>query len=163
MKISFDVFSPDSVEKAKQSLKSVSDNCNSGISDVISTLSKEGCEYMKSIVKFSTGELKDSISWTFDKETNTGKISVGAKYAVFVEYGTGIVGELSPHPQPAAGWTYDSNGHGESGWTYYDERANQYFHTKGQPANAFVWKTVQYLKQRAKELAQNELQVNIHV
>lgn len=40
-------------------------------------------------------------------------------YAIFVEYGTGVIGEDTPHPQAHMnGWVYDVNGHGEYGWWY---------------------------------------------
>lgn len=40
-------------------------------------------------------------------------------YAVFVEFGTGVIGENSQHPKASEhGWVYDSHGHGEAGWWY---------------------------------------------
>lgn len=40
-------------------------------------------------------------------------------YAVFVEFGTGVMGEESPHPKAGEeGWEYDVGGHGDSGWWY---------------------------------------------
>src|SRR5690554_2123449 len=47
-------------------------------------------------------------------------------YAMYVEFGTGIVGtgmseekKGKPHPKASeSGWNYDVNEHGESGWTY---------------------------------------------
>lgn len=40
-------------------------------------------------------------------------------YAVFVEFGTGVVGEGNQHPKAGEfGWEYDINGHGDAGWWY---------------------------------------------
>ncbi len=106
---------------------------------------------MLTLVPIESGELAESISWEYDEQTNTGRIRVGADYALFVEYGTGIVGANSPHPEPAPGWTYDVNAHGEKGWTYFDEKQNRYRWTKGEPAHAFVYKTREYMKSIADE------------
>lgn len=162
MKISFDALSPQSVEEAKKQLESLNSKVDSTLASVISQLTQEGCDYMKSVVKRSTGELSDSISSTFDESTCTGRISVGSDYAIFVEYGTGIKGATSPHPNPAPDWVYDSNNHGAAGWWYFDKKAQKLRWTQGQPANAFVYKTAQYLKQRAKELTDKELRVIVN-
>ena len=46
-------------------------------------------------------------------------VTVGSEYAIYVEYGTGIVGARESHPNPMAqGWVYDVNNHGEKGWMY---------------------------------------------
>ena len=48
-----------------------------------------------------------------------GEGSSAYNYAVFVEFGTGVVGERNPHPKAGEqGWVYDTKGHGESGWWY---------------------------------------------
>lgn len=49
----------------------------------------------------------------------TGDGGSASNYAIFVEFGTGVVGEGSSHPKASEyGWVYDVNGHGESGWWY---------------------------------------------
>lgn len=47
------------------------------------------------------------------------EISVDGDVALFVEFGTGIVGSNNPHPVDP--WQYDVNGHGEKGWRYQDD------------------------------------------
>lgn len=80
---------------------------------------------------------------------------VGSDYAVYVEYGTGIVGSANPHPSPSIAWAYDVNGHGESGWWYPTTSADPnpykstkdgqlYGWTKGQASRPFMYKTWEY-------------------
>ena len=66
-------------------------------------------------------------------------------WAKFVEFGTGVVGEDSPHPDTSiANWKYDVNGHGNAGWHYF---CNGKWHwTKGMPSRPFMYETAQYLR-----------------
>lgn len=150
-KISINVFSRSSIQNAKELLMKKADKIDGGTREAVKKLTQIGYEYMMTIVKVDSGELAESISWEYDEQTNTGRIKVGSSYAIFVEYGTGIVGANNPHPKPAPGWTYDKNGHGEKGWTYWDEKAQKYRWTKGQPASAFVYRTREYMKSLAGE------------
>ena len=149
--ITIDAFSRKSIVQAKDRLTKISKKVGSGSHEAVKNLTLAGYEYMKSIAPVFTGELAGSITWEYDESTNTGRIIVGSGYALYVEYGTGIVGASRPHPEPAPGWTYDSNGHGEKGWTYWDEKAQKYRWTKGQPASAFVYRTREYMKSIAGE------------
>jgi len=54
----------------------------------------------------------------------------------YIEFGTGIVGESSPHPDAMAnGWDYDVNNHGTKGWWYGHGK-----HTWGIPAYAIGYR-----------------------
>ena len=68
------------------------------------------------------------------------EIYVGADYAMYVEFGTGIVGSENPHPSPFIPWEYDVNGHGDDGWLYYDSSRKLRW-TAGSPARPFMYKT----------------------
>lgn len=150
-KISINVFSRSSIENAKQLLMKKADKIDGGTRRTVEELVQMGYEYMMSIVPIESGDLAESISWEYDKATNTGRIIIGSDYAIFVEYGTGIVGATSPHPEPAPGWKYDVNNHGEKGWTYFDTKQNRYRWTKGESAHAFVYRTREFMKQHAGE------------
>ena len=150
-KISINIFSRSSIENAKQLLMKKADAIDGGTRKAVEELTKMGYEYMMTIVPFESGDLAGSISWEYDQSTNTGRILVGSSYAIFVEYGTGIVGASNPHPEPAPGWKYDVNGHGEKGWTYFDEKQNRSRWTKGEPAHAFVYRTREFMRQYAGE------------
>ena len=149
--ISFNVFSRSSIAKAKERLTKIQQKVEGGSADAVRNLTQAGYEYMLTLAPIESGELVESITWEYDEQTNTGRIRVGADYALFVEYGTGIVGAQNPHPEPAPGWTYDVNAHGEKGWTYFVAKQNRYQWTKGEPAHAFVYKTREYMKSIADE------------
>lgn len=77
---------------------------------------------------------------------------VGCDYAIYVEFGTGIVGSENPHPNPSR-WQYDVNQHGDEGWWYKTDNPypNQKViktddgetlaHTRGQESKPFMYKT----------------------
>ena len=169
-KITMNIFSRSSIENAKQQLMKIADKVDGGNREAVKRLTQLGYEYMMTIVKMESGNLADSITWEYDEANNVGKIKVGAKYAIFVEYGTGIRGKSSPHPEPIAGWVYDVNEHGEAGWWYPTTASDPnptkkrtqdgtwIAHTKGQPASAFVYKTREYMRNHAKET----MRVNIY-
>ena len=80
-------------------------------------------------------------------ENNTVTIECADKNAAYIEYGTGIIGKLNPHPEPQ-GWQYDVNEHGVKGWHYGSGRW-----TNGQIAHSFMHNTLIYLKDNATRLA----------
>lgn len=82
--------------------------------------------YIAQFPAIDTGALHDSIRGEYNKGEHHGTIFAGegctdgngdGSYAVFVEYGTGIVGADNPHPEPN-GWEYDVHNHGVEGWWY---------------------------------------------
>lgn len=73
-------------------------------------------------------------------------------YAAYVEFGTGIMGEISSHPIPGV-WRYDIKHHGDNGWVYYDERKKTFKWTQGMMAKPFFYETANVLGQRTRQLA----------
>lgn len=100
-----------------------------------------------------TGHLHDSISGFFDSGSRCGVIRAGAWYAIFVEYGTGVVGSRNPHPNPQ-GWGYDVNGHGDDGWVYLNERDGHWHWTSGMASRPFMYNTGEELKQLCRSIAE---------
>lgn len=102
-----------------------------------------------------SGELLDSINASFEGTTETGATwSVGAdcEWAVYVEFGTGIVGSKSPHPATSiANWKYDVNSHGEKGWLYY--KNDKWHWTKGMPSRPFMYETGKQLESLVTTIA----------
>lgn len=72
--------------------------------------------------RISGGDLRQSIKYELDDN----KILIGStsKYAVYVEKGTGIYAE-------------DGNGR-TTPWVYYDQKAGEYFLTRGQKPQPFL-------------------------
>ena len=112
------------------------------VDELIRALVEEGIEVAKiELSRFSfphgTGQLESSIVGVFNQATHTGYVIADVPYAMFVEYGTGIVGLRSPsHPAEPAEWIQDSNRHGDAGWWYVDDG---YHWTKGMPSRPFMY------------------------
>lgn len=100
-----------------------------------------------------TGELMNSIEGYYSPTYQVGIIKAGAMYATAVEFGTGVVGASSPHPNPQ-GWQYDSHNHGDSGWVYYDDYSGQYRWTKGFKSRPFMYNTARELERVCKRIAE---------
>lgn len=109
-----------------------------------------------------TGELADSIYGFYDPQSHVGTIGSKAEYAFYVEYGTGIVGAGSPHPEINGDWQpppsrythYDTNNHGEAGWWYIASHRDGKLHwTRGVPSRPFMYNTFKQLEQRSRQLA----------
>lgn len=90
-----------------------------------------------------TGELLGSIGQkpgTVIRQGGSYVVYTGCAWAKFVEFGTGIRGKQSPHPDTSiAGWKYDVNNHGEAGWYYF--RDGEWHWTKGMPSRPFMYET----------------------
>ena len=128
--------------------------------ELIQQLTDHGYEFAKMEVlrlgAFDTGNLADSIQGYFDPESRVGFIftGMGAWYAMYVEYGTGVVGAKEPHPAAGEhGWVYDANHHGENGWVYFNDREGKVMRTLGQPSHPFMYNTFRELQKKAHEFA----------
>lgn len=146
----------DSIAQAVQEIEDFKEELIWKCNKLIETLAAEG-EYIArwkvaSYNAVDTGELLDSITGFFDKGSRVGFIRAGATYAIYVEFGTGIVGASNPHP---LGFAYDINNHGEKGWRYYNSDRGYGGWSKGYPARPFMYHTFLELEQKAHEVAAN--------
>lgn len=121
---------------------------------LIEALANEGKAVAKMNVMvygaMDTGELLTSIAGFFDEKTRTGFIRTDCPHAIYVEYGTGVVGLEHNHPMKGADW-YDIHHHGNAGWWYLREDGLHW--TKGMPARPFMYDTFSMLSQKAQEVA----------
>lgn len=115
---------PASIQDAIEQIAKLKEDLGDALSELARFITEEkGVEFAKmQIAQFpaiDTGELLGSITGKYNKGEHAGTIYSGAYYAVYVEFGTGIVGDKNPHPQAKAhGWAYDINDHGTAGWFY---------------------------------------------
>lgn len=128
------------------------EKCN----QLIATLTDEGVEIAKVQVAqldaVYTGELMNSIEGYYSPAYNVGIIKAGAYYAAYVEFGTGVVGSQSSHPNPD-GWQYDVNNHGDEGWVYYDDDSKKFRWTKGFKSRPFMYNTARQLEKECAKIA----------
>lgn len=82
-----------------------------------------------------------------------------ADFATYIEFGTGVVGMGTPHPQPSSvepnGWVYDVNAHGEAGWKYIGKDGKLHW-TKGVPSKPFMYQATKDLENQLSSIAKEE-------
>lgn len=136
------------IEKYEQELKRK-------VNDFVTRLLESGVDIAKAKIvelgAIDNGELLNSISYMLYREGDKGVLFTDCGHACFVEFGTGIVGSRSPHPTMP--WEYDTNGHGENGWYYYDQEQGRIRFTKGMPSRPFMYETGTELERRAVTIA----------
>ena len=141
------------IKELKQFKTEFLEKCNR----LIEALTDRGVEVAKLEVQqldaVYTGELMNSIEGYYSPTYNVGIIKAGAYYAAYVEFGTGVVGSQSPHPNPQ-GWQYDVNGHGDEGWVYYDDDSGQFRWTRGFKSRPFMYNTARQLEKECKKIAE---------
>lgn len=157
--ISFSL-SEKSINKAIRDLERYREEFLRKCNELIKQLTEYGSEFAKFEVlrlgAFDTGELADSIQGYFEPDIGIGFIRAECWYAVYVEFGTGVVGAGSAHPDAGAhGWVYDANHHGDNGWVYFNEREGKIMWTKGQPSHPFMYNTFRELQQKAHDIAKS--------
>lgn len=160
MKIVFNL-SPASIKAAKEQTKAAYDQWIRGKWDVfLSKLAQEAVRVARENVTEDTGDLLSGIGYDCIRP-GLWRIyayapnSNGENYTWYVEYGTGVVGAASPHPEAGEiGWNYDVNGHGEDGWVYPVEKGSHHHYirgsdslawTKGQEGKQFMYKSRQHI------------------
>lgn len=123
---------------------------------LIEKLTDYGVQVAKAQVRelgaWYTGELESSIEGYFSPSVGVGIIKAGAPYAIYVEFGTGIVGKSQPHPSPDD-WRYDINNHGDSGWWYFNDNTGRMQWTKGMPSRPFMYNTARELENACERIA----------
>ena len=163
----------DSIEKAIREVNSFREQLQDALDGLCERLLDEGVEVARmqimAMPAVDTGALMASIGHgAFDRTSGTGIIYAGAYYAMFVEFGTGIVGKANPHPM--AGQTdsavlgangsvydrYDTNKHGAKGWLYRKVGETKRSWTQGMPARPFMYNTgitlADYARQHGGEI-----------
>lgn len=149
-------FSLDEIDRAIQDIKKFKREFLNKCNQLVKALTDEGAEIARvKVVELDavyTGELMNSIEGYYSPTTHIGIIKAGTKYAAYVEFGTGVVGSQSPHPN-TAGWQYDVNNHGDEGWVYYDDDSGKFRWTKGFKSRPFMYNTARQLEKECVRIA----------
>ena len=103
------------------------------------------------------------------RTTNGVFIGMASKYFMYVEYGTGVIGRGSPHPDLSrVGWRYDVNEHGETGWWYpsgiddpnptkYRGENGWWAWTRGQRSRPFMYETWKWAMEKTPQIISDEI------
>ena len=104
---------------------------------------------------FDTGELLSGVSGYYSPSLNVGFIRVTSDHVAFVEFGTGVVGKASPHPNAEylakAAWGYATGAKifttkdGKVGWIYPTDDG-EYRFTEGMVSRPFMYETALELR-----------------
>lgn len=116
------------------------------------SLAQQNASYMNI---YDSGELVNGIDSEYEGK-NKGLVVSSAKHSAFCEFGTGVVGAGSPHPNPVAGWQYDVNEHGEEGWWYYNNEGERRW-TKGMPSRPYMYDTAVMLRNMVPDVVKEAL------
>lgn len=148
-KIKINIFDANSIKQAQQELLEYKKDLIRKCDMFVKLLAEVGVECCRINVEsydaFDTGELFSSISLTKGDVITNGSqyvVYTDCEYAKFVEFGTGVRGANSPHPQlngENIDWAYDVNNHGENGWIYV--KNGEVHWTKGFEARPFMLET----------------------
>lgn len=107
----------------------------------------------------STSELRNSIDCKVEPtpEGYKGIVFSNKEHAIYVELGTGPVGEaehngISPNVNPM---------YSPDGWVYYDEDLKRFVYTKGQPARPFMYPALHDNREKLSKYINNQLKKKI--
>lgn len=142
------------IQNAIRDLKQIK---NEIVSINIEDLLDEAVKYCMSLTPLSDNQgnhLKYNTYWV--KTSNGYRIVQEGENVTYVEFGTGVKGGNSPHPETRTyGWVYGVGPHifetkdGRTGWFFpLDGNKISYRFTEGQPANMQMYKTGLWLKER---------------
>lgn len=147
---------PREIDRLIKDIKQYKRELTEKVNLLIEELTDYGVQVAKAQVRelgaWYTGELESSIEGYFSPSVGVGIIKAGAPYAVYVEFGTGIVGKNQPHPSPDD-WRYDINEHGDSGWWYFNDNTGRMQWTKGMPSRPFMYNTARELENACERIA----------
>lgn len=173
----------DSIERAIKEIRDLNKVLHEAVGKLIQDLTDKGVEIARieiaSMGAVDSSTLFESMTGWYDSGAHIGHVYTDLEYAILVEYGTGIVGEGSPHPGIGdADWNnpdgvtvkgetysvYDQNNHGERGWWYpspngwytpkdgvTNEEGLSLAWTKGMPSRPFMYNTMRELEMYIEE------------
>lgn len=144
IKLSLDGYSVDSAIKAltqyEKKVRGLEKDLTRSLTEQGVSIAQQNASYMDI---YDSGELVNGIDSQY--EGDKGCIVSTAKHSAFCEFGTGVVGAGSPHPDPVPGWQYDVNEHGEAGWWYYNDEGERRW-TKGMPSRPYMHDTAKMIE-----------------
>lgn len=134
------------LDKAIRHMTALENNFGGVIEDLTKEGEAEAVWQLNAFGAVYTHDLASSITSHADKYS--GYITTGDNdHAHFVEFGTGIIGANSSHPEAGKhGWVYDKNAHGQDGWLYFNENDGKMHRTSGYISRPFMYNTRKYLE-----------------
>lgn len=149
-KVTLDLKDMKSIRDLKAALKAKAEAIEKQNAEDVRYFTEQGEQLAKNYLHMFLGKsssMESAIGSEYDESTNTGRIFVNHVGAPYVEFGTGWVGELAPHPTgPAPGgfrqgsWVFPVEvGDGQGG------EFTEWYTTFGQRSKPFMYSTYQQL------------------
>lgn len=136
-----------SINDLLKQIKKYREKIEKAPTELVNRLTEQGVSIAKLNASYmniyDSGELMNNIDSKY--EGKKGMVVSGAPHSAFCEFGTGVVGKGSQHPNPPPGWVYDVNEHGEEGWWYYNDQGEKRW-TKGMPSRPYMHETARMLR-----------------
>jgi hypothetical protein len=143
-----------SIKKAIKELKQYRKLVETRTSRLVQRLTDEGANIVRvkivNMGAYATGELLSGVDGYFSPSLNVGFVRVTNDHVAFVEFGTGVVGQNSPHKNgeylSKASWSYASGAKifttkdGRVGWIYPTDDGGYRF-TEGMASRPFMYET----------------------
>jgi len=169
-----DIFDLQSVRKAVKHAKSLKPDMDDAIDSAITEIqSRVRKRLLVELARYNLADSELASSIEFINVHQGFIVTVGTDHAMFVEFGTGLIGEESPHPDPSfdgADWEVNASGHGEEGWWYptveSDPNLKKYFSkskgiwiawTAGSEAKPFMYNTWRYSRNISAKIINKHL------
>lgn len=153
MQLKINPFSASSVQSAIDKLDDYKNSLSTKTARLVKALTDYGynacIRNVLSLDIYDSGKLLSSIRTEIKDNGFTGMIVVDCDYAVFVEFGTGIVGKSNSYIGKAmnevgysygGGSSYIVTADGRIGW-YYPTDDGEYRFTEGMPSRPFMYRT----------------------
>lgn len=146
--------SPAGIKRAQKEIREYRKSIRYKVARLMTALSQKGYECVIQNISsldmpYSTGALLSGAGYSHDKKM--AKIYVASDHAVFVEFGTGIVGKENPNELASKfGYRYDINDRGNNGWYYYTDKLHW---TKGMPSRPYMHPAFNQLREELSGLA----------
>ena len=164
--IKVNVFDPKSVENAIKQLNAYRKEVETKTSELAQQLTFLGADIARiKIVElgaYYSGELLSGVGGYFSPMLNAGFITVTSDHVAFVEFGTGVKGQTSPHINgeylSIASWGYVTGSKifttqdGRVGWIYPTDDGGFKF-TEGMPSRPFMYETALELERQCMRVA----------
>ena len=144
-----------------------------GLSKAIGKQTKKVQATAKLLCSVNQGELRNSIKTSVETEAGrvTGTVYTNKKYAAYVEFGTGPVGEqnhagISPEITPAYSqnpwWIHESMiDKKDAGFFKIETENGTFYQTHGQPAQPFLYPALKSNEKNIRSSVEEELQKQI--
>ena len=142
---------PVSIGKAIAEIEEIESKIVPAMQNLIRYLTEKGVEIARAELiffpkpAFYTGELSQSIH-SIPYDGTAGYVATDCKYAAYVEFGTGMTGQVSAiNPEGRDIGTFK-----ETGWVYFNERDGKFHWTSGMAARPFMYHTYLDLVEEAE-------------